>query len=245
MLILPAIDLLDGAAVRLKQGKENTAKIYSGAPPAVAREWRRAGAEMIHVVNLDDAFGRALKNVDAIKEIVRSADIPVELGGGIRSVEDAGKWLDIGVERVIFGTVALTNPHIVEQTVQQFGAEKVVAGIDGRKGKVAIRGWEEQTKTSVLDLALGMKEIGVQRIIYTDVARDGELVGPNFESTDKLARDADMEVIASGGFSTMAHFEKLHSLGNSNLSGAIVGTAIYEGRLELRELTIRFRSGPD
>ena len=243
MLILPAIDLLDGFAVRLKQGKEDTAKIYSHAPAAVARDWYDAGAEMIHVVNLDGAFGRAQKNIDVIKEIVRGVDIPVELGGGIRSVDDAEQWLGIGVRRVIFGTVALTHPDVIEESVLRFGAQRVVAGIDGRKGKVAIRGWEEQTQTSVLDLALKMKAVGVQRIIYTDVARDGELVGPNFDSTDKLARDADMEVIASGGFSTPAHFEKLQSLGNPRISGAIVGTAIYEGKIDLRELTTRYRSG--
>lgn len=245
MLILPAIDLLNGEAVRLKQGKEDTAKSYNHDPASAARDWRQAGAEMIHVVNLDGAFGRAHKNSNAIKEIVRAVDIPVELGGGIRSVDDAMQWLDIGVQRVIFGTMALTHPHIIDQAIRRFGAEKVVVGIDGRKGKVAIRGWEEQTETSVLDLALQMKTIGVQHIIYTDVTRDGELAGPDFESTDSLARQADMKVIASGGFSTMEHFAQLQSLGNTNISGAIVGTAIYEGKIDLRELTTRYRSEQD
>jgi phosphoribosylformimino-5-aminoimidazole carboxamide ribotide isomerase len=242
MLILPAIDLLNGNAVRLKQGVENTAKIYSNDPQEMALKWAQLDAEIIHVVNLDGAFGRENKNTDAIRKIVDAVEIPIELGGGIRSLEEAGKWLELGVHRVILGTIALTDPKIVEKAVSEFGAEKVVIGIDGRKDKVAIRGWEEQTETTVLNLALKMKEMGATRIIYTDVFRDGELVGPNFESTDELAKDADMKVIASGGFSTVEHFEQLQSMANPNIEGAIVGTAIYEGKIELKELTTKFRS---
>lgn len=241
MLILPAIDLLDGQAVRLKQGAEKTKKVYSDNPPEMGLKWQSLGAEMIHVVNLDGAFGRAKKNVEVIRDIVRAVDIPIELGGGIRSLEDARQWLDLGVSRVIFGTIALTNPEVVEESVKLFGPEKIVIGIDGRENKVAIRGWEEQTDTSVLALTLKMQQRGATRIIYTDVFRDGELVGPNLDSTDALAREADMKVIASGGFSSIEHFEALEALNNPNIEGAIVGTAIYEGALELSELTRRFR----
>jgi len=242
MLILPAIDLLDGQAVRLKQGAEKTKKVYSDNPPEMALMWQSLGAEMIHVVNLDGAFGRAAKNVEVIQKIVQAVNIPIELGGGIRSMGDVEKWLHIGVSRVIFGTVALTHPEILEESIKECGAEKIVIGIDGRDNKVAIRGWEEQTDTSVLALALKMKELGAVRIIYTDVHRDGELVGPNIESTDALAHESGMHVIASGGFSSMEHFEKLEALNNPLIEGAIVGTAIYEGKIELTELTSRFRS---
>ncbi len=242
MLILPAIDLLDGQAVRLKQGVEQTKKVYSDNPPEMGLKWQSLGAEIIHVVNLDGAFGRAAKNVETIQKIVEAVDIPIELGGGIRSVEDVRKWLDIGVARVIIGTVALTTPEIVEESIKEFGSEKIVIGIDGRDNKVAIHGWEEQTNTGVLALALKMKELGATRIIYTDVHRDGELVGPNIESTNALARESGMNVIASGGFSKMEHFGKLAALNNPLIDGAIVGTAIYEGAIELSELTSRFRS---
>lgn len=241
MLILPAIDLLNGNAVRLKQGAENTAKIYSTNPPEIAARWQEAGAQFIHVVNLDGAFGRAQKNSDVIKQIVQSVSIPIELGGGIRSLADVRSWLHIGVTRVILGTIALTDPDIVTASIAEFGPDAIVVGIDGRDNKVAIRGWEEQTDTSVVQLAQHMKDLGAERIIYTDVRRDGESVGPNIESTDALARESGLHVIASGGFSRMSHFEELKALNNPNIEGAIVGTALYEGELDLQELTKRFR----
>jgi phosphoribosylformimino-5-aminoimidazole carboxamide ribotide isomerase len=189
MIILPAIDLINSAAVRLKQGEEKTAKIYSAAPAEVAHRWQDAGAGIIHVVNLDGAFGRDKINHQAVQDILNAVTIPIELGGGIRTIEDARHWLEAGVARVIFGTTALQQPQIVEEAVARFGSERVVVGIDGRHNKVAIRGWEEQTQTDVLSLALSMKNIGVERIIFTDVSRDGELSGPNLASTDALARD--------------------------------------------------------
>ena len=241
MLILPAIDLLSGNAVRLKQGAENTAKVYSHHPPEIATKWQEAGAQYIHMVNLDGAFGRAQKNSDVIKQIVQTVSIPVELGGGIRSLQDVRSWLQIGVTRVILGTIAITEPDIVETAIAEFGPEAIVIGIDGRDNKVAIRGWEEQTETSVVQLAQQMKSRGAKRIIYTDVYRDGESVGPNIKNTDNLARESDLKVIASGGFSRMSHFDELEALNNPNIEGAIVGTALYEGELDLQELTRRFR----
>lgn len=242
MLILPAIDVLDGQAVRLKQGAEKTKKVYSDHPPDIGRKWREHGAEMIHVVNLDGAFGRSGKNVATIQQIIDAIDIPIELGGGIRTVDEVQQWLDIGVARVIIGTSALIHPEMVEESIKLFGAEKVVIGIDGRDNKVAIRGWEEQTDHTLLLLARRMKEYGVQRIIYTDVRRDGEHIGPNLDNTDVLANTAKLQVIASGGFSSIDHFEQLHALNNPRIEGAIVGTALYEGTLDLGELIRRFRS---
>jgi phosphoribosylformimino-5-aminoimidazole carboxamide ribotide isomerase len=240
MIILPAIDLINGAAVRLKQGEEKTAKIYSTAPADVARRWQDAGAGILHVVNLDGAFGREKINHQAVQDILNAVTIPIELGGGIRSIEDARQWLDAGVARVILGTVAQQQPQIVREAIERFGMERVVVGIDGRQNKVAIRGWEEQTQTDVLSLALSMKKIGVERIIFTDVSRDGELSGPNLASTDALARDSGLRIIASGGFSALEHFERLAAVQNANIEGAIVGTALYEGKLDLKRLITLF-----
>lgn len=242
MLILPAIDLLNGQCVRLKQGAEKTAKVYSSNPPEMAQRWQDEGARMIHVVNLDGAFGRAEQNVQTIRDIVGQIDIPIELGGGIRSLEDVRQWLGAGVHRVILGTVALEQPDIVAQAVQKFGTEHIVVGIDGRDQKVAIKGWEEQTDTDVISLAGKMKSLGAGRIIYTDVRRDGELVGPNIESTNLVAEQSGMKVIASGGFSAFEHFKRLAETRNENIEGAIVGTALYEKNLELSDLLQRFGS---
>ena len=236
MIILPAIDLLNGAAVRLKQGAEKTAKVYSADPAEPARRWQDAGARIIHVVNLDGAFGRSDRNRRAVEDILRAVTIPIELGGGIRSLDDAAGWLNDGVARVIFGTVAVTEPQIIAAAVARFGAERVVVGIDARQNKVAVQGWEQQTETDATELALAMKKLDVERIIYTDVSRDGELIGPNISSTDSLARASGLKVIASGGFSTMTHFEQLAALGNPLIEGAVVGTALYEGALDLATL---------
>lgn len=240
MIILPAIDLLNGAAVRLKQGAEKTAKVYSAEPAEPARRWQDAGARIIHVVNLDGAFGRSDMNRRAVEDILNAVRIPIELGGGIRSLADAAGWLNDGVARVIFGTVAVTDPQIVAEAVARFGTEKTIVGIDARHNKAAVQGWEQQTEISVVSLAQAMKALGVERIIYTDVSRDGELIGPNISSTDELARACGLNVIASGGFSAMAHFEQLAALANPLIEGAIVGTALYEGALDLATLIKQF-----
>ena len=242
MIILPAIDLIDGKCVRLKQGAENTATIYNNNPPSVALEWQSSGAKIIHVVNLDGAFGRSLKNREVIKDIVNTIHIPIELGGGIRTFADAKGWLDAGVSRVIFGTVAITSPAVIKQTLDEFGPEKVIVGIDARQDKVAIDGWEKQTDTTVLDLALQMKELGIERIIYTDVQRDGESKGPNITNTLNLAEQTGLKMIASGGFSQKEHFKSLVDAGNLLIEGAIVGTALYENNLDLTELIHLYES---
>ncbi|MBN1466085.1 1-(5-phosphoribosyl)-5-[(5-phosphoribosylamino)methylideneamino]imidazole-4-carboxamide isomerase [candidate division KSB1 bacterium] len=244
MLILPAIDLLDGRAVRLKQGVEKTKKVYSEDPPAVALQWQAQGAAMIHVVNLDGAFGRSQKNVQVIRQIIAVLDVPIQLGGGIKTLDQARQWLDLGVSRVIFGTIALTQPQIVAAAVAEWGASKIVIGLDGREGKVAIHGWLEQSETDVLALALRMRDLGAERVIYTDVQRDGEQVGPNIAGTAELARASGMAVIASGGFSKIEHFTQLAALQEPLIEGAIVGTALYEGSLSLPDLIRSTRQAP-
>lgn len=242
MLILPAIDLINGNCVRLKEGAESTRKIYSDQPHIVAKQWQDEGARMIHVVNLDGAFGRAGQNVRVIEKILSSVSIPVELGGGIRTLEDAGNWLSLGVARVIFGTVAVTQPKIVADAVQKYGAEKVVVGIDARQDKVAIEGWEKQTGEEVLSFARKMQGLGVERFIYTDIQRDGRSTGPNVERTAQLARETQVKVIASGGISSVAHLQSLMDTNERNIEGAIIGTALYEGELSLADVVEQFQN---
>lgn len=240
MIILPAIDLLHGQCVRLRQGREDSAKIYNNDPPAQAIAWQQLGSRMLHLVNLDGAFGRMNNNVQVIKDILAAISIPVELGGGIRTLQDASQWLDLGVERVIFGTVAVTNSEIIAQAVRTFGANRVIVGIDARDNKVAIAGWEQQTDTDVFTFARQMKDLGVVRLIYTDVHRDGELIGANIENTVNLAVATQMQVIASGGFSRMEDFSALLKANCKYIEGAIVGKALYENKLDLLKLNELF-----
>lgn len=236
MIVLPAIDLLNGQCVRLQEGAEKTAKTYSSDPAAMALKWQEMGSRIIHLVNLDGAFGREQKNVRVIKDLLSAITIPVELGGGIRTFADAENWLNLGVSRVIFGTVAITSPEIVEKSVHELGADKIIVGIDARQNKVAIEGWENQTDKDVFAFADEMKQIGVRRIIYTDVFRDGRLSGPNIDNTVKLATHSKLKVIASGGFARMEDFEALADTQCDFIEGAIVGKALYENKLDLEQL---------
>ncbi len=242
MLILPAIDLMNGTCVRLKEGVENTRKIYSDRPEEIALQWQSMGAKIIHVVNLDGAFGRAGENARVIENILSSVKIPIELGGGIRSLEDAQNWLLLGVARVIFGTVAVMQPKIIAEAVKEFGSDRVVVGIDARRNKVAIEGWTKQTGEDVLAFARKMKGLGVERIIYTDIQRDGRSTGPNVERTVQLARETQVKLIASGGISTVEHLRALADADEANIEGAIIGTALYEGELSLPEIVNEFQS---
>ncbi len=240
MLIIPAIDLLDGKCVRLKQGVESTAKVYDADPVAAALRWQEQGAKLLHVVNLDGAFGRARKNATAIEKILRTVDVPIELGGGIRSVSDAESWVSLGISQIILGSVAVTQPEIVRQAVSVIGMDKITVGIDARRGRVTIDGWTVQTKTDAFDLARKMIEYGVGRFVYTDVLRDGESQGPNIEATLAFAAAVQAKVIGSGGFSAVEHFQALAAKNNPYIEGAIVGTALYEGRLQLGALVEQF-----
>jgi phosphoribosylformimino-5-aminoimidazole carboxamide ribotide isomerase len=240
MLIIPAIDLIAGQCVRLKQGILGTKKTYSNDPAAMAVEWQQGGASWIHVVNLDGAFGQAGANARAITEIVDRTSCAIELGGGIRSLEDVRAWLEIGVRRVILGTAAVTNPEIAAEAVQHFGGERIVIGIDAKNERIAIRGWEEESSREVEPFVAELDAMGIQRIIYTDINRDGGDTGPNLERLEAIARSTRMRVIASGGFSRWEHFNDLLRITLNNIEGAIVGTALYEKELNLAELISRF-----
>lgn len=237
MKIIPAIDIRGGNCVRLFQGDYARETVYGTDPAAQAKAWQDAGAEIIHLVDLDGAKAGHPVNLEAIEAICKNVTVPCELGGGIRTVEDAGKVLDLGISRVILGTVACDDPKLAETFISQFGTEKIVVGIDAKDGKVATRGWIETSTTDAFELARKLYLFGVSRIIYTDIATDGALCGPNLKSVANLCDlIPECNVIASGGVSSAKDIADLNALGKSNLEGAIVGKALYDGRVTFADL---------
>ena len=235
MLVIPAIDLKNGRCVRLMQGRRSEVTVYNEDPVAVAKEFAAAGAEMIHVVDLDGAFREVESpNRSVVKRIIDAVNVPVEFGGGIRSLEDVQELCDLGVARVVLGTVAAESPSQVKDFVSRFGS-KICVGIDARNGRVMTRGWEASTPLMAVDLARSVAECGVQRIVYTDIARDGMLTGPNVEQTLTVARAANVRVTASGGISSLDDIKRLRDVGDVRIDSVIVGKALYEGKFKLEE----------
>lgn len=234
MIIIPAIDLKDGKCVRLEQGLMEKDTVYSDDPAAMALHWQEEGGELLHLVDLDGAFAGVPKNRAAIEAIVAAVDIPTELGGGIRDLKTIEAYLNLGIDRVILGTVAKENPALVEEACRRF-AGRIVVGIDARDGLVAVRGWAEVTEKRAVDLAREMEGFGVAAIIYTDIARDGMLQGPNIEATKALAEAVSVPVIASGGVSNLQDIRNLLAIEAAGVAGVITGKAIYTGSLDLRE----------
>lgn len=234
MIILPAIDLKNGQCVRLEQGLMEKDTVYSNDPAAMARHWQNEGGEFLHLVDLDGAFAGVPKNRAAIEAIVAAVDIPTELGGGIRDLATIEAYLKLGVDRVILGTVAKENPELVAEACRRFPGQ-IVVGIDAKNGLVAVRGWAEVTEKKAIDLALEMEGFGVSAIIYTDIARDGMMQGPNLEATAALAEAITIPVIASGGVSSLDDIRNLLKIESSGVEGVITGKAIYSGSLNLRE----------
>ena len=244
MLVIPAIDLKEGRCVRLEQGLMEKDTIYSDDPGAQARSWQEQGGELLHIVDLDGAFAGVPKNRAAIDAIVRAVDIPTELGGGIRDLGTIEAYLELGIDRVILGTVAKENPALVAEACRKFPG-RIVVGIDAKDGLVAVRGWADVTEKRAAELAGEMEGMGVTAIIYTDIARDGMLQGPNIEVTRQLAEAISIPVIASGGVSSLRDIENLLAIESAGVSGVITGKAIYTGALDLRAavaLTRRARS---
>ena len=233
MIILPAIDLKDGRCVRLEQGLMDKDTVYHDDPAAQARIWQEQGGEYLHIVDLDGAFAGVPKNREAIKAIVAAIAIPAELGGGIRDLATIEAYLELGIERVILGTVAKENPALVQEACRLFPG-RIVVGIDAKDGLVAIRGWADVTEKKASELATEMEGFGVAAIIYTDIARDGMMQGPNIEATKALAESISIPVIASGGVSSLADIRNLLAIEASGVSGVITGKAIYTGALDLR-----------
>lgn len=233
MLVIPAIDLKEGHCVRLEQGLMEKDTVYSDDPAAQARIWQEQGGELLHLVDLDGAFAGVPRNREAIAAIVQAIDIPTELGGGIRDLATIEAYLELGVGRVILGTVAKENPALVAEACRLFPG-RIVVGIDANNGFVAVRGWADVTEKRAADLAREMEGMGVSAIIYTDIARDGMLQGPNIEATRALAEAITIPVIASGGVSSLKDIENLLAIEEAGVIGAITGKAIYTGALDLR-----------
>lgn len=237
MKVIPAIDIRGGNCVRLFQGDYAKETVYGTNPAAQAEGWEAAGAEIIHLVDLDGAKAGHIVNAEAIRKICAAVKIPCELGGGIRSVEDARTAFDLGISRVILGTAACEHPEIAEQFIRQFGRERIVVGIDAKNGRVAMRGWVETSSADAFELARELCSRGIARIIYTDIATDGALCGPNLSSVDRLCSLLPgCAVIASGGVSGPKDISALAALERSNLEGVIVGKALYDGRAAFSEL---------
>jgi phosphoribosylformimino-5-aminoimidazole carboxamide ribotide isomerase len=234
MIVFPAIDLRRGKCVRLRQGRPDAETVFSDDPVAMAKHWASQGAEWLHVVNLDGAFGQASSNLRVVGKII-SSNLQIQFGGGLRTMADIEGALEIGLARVILGTVAVEEPSLVAEAVQRFGAESIVVGIDARKGKVATHGWQEVSSVAVTELALRVREMGVERVVYTDIARDGMLSGVNVEATRDLAQRTGLKIIASGGVSSLDDLRRLKEAEASGVEGVIIGQALYSGALDLRE----------
>ena len=233
MIILPAIDLKEGRCVRLEQGLMNKDTVYNDNPAAQALQWQEQGGEFLHIVDLDGAFAGVPKNKAAIQAIVEAISIPSELGGGIRDLATIEAYLALGVSRVILGTVAKENPALVADACKKFPGQ-IVVGIDAKDGLVAVRGWADVTEKRASEMAKEMEGFGVAAIIYTDIARDGMLQGPNIEATKNLAESISIPVIASGGLSSLDDIRRLIAIESSGVTGVIAGKAIYSGAIDLR-----------
>jgi phosphoribosylformimino-5-aminoimidazole carboxamide ribotide isomerase len=234
MLIIPAIDLKDGACVRLRQGRMDEATVFGNDPLAMATRWVEEGARRLHLVDLNGAFAGEPVNAAAVRAITGAfPELPVQIGGGIRSRDTAARYLDMGVRWVIIGTQAVKDPDFVAALCAEFPGH-VIVGIDARDGMVATEGWAEVSAVRAVDLAQRFREAGVSAIVYTDIARDGMLSGVNLESTRELAEQGGIPVIASGGVATLADVQALAAIEKTGICGAITGRAIYEGTLDLR-----------
>jgi len=230
VILYPAIDLKGGRVVRLLRGDMDKATVFNDDPADQARKFAAAGASWIHVVDLDGAFAGKPKNAVAVEAILKAVQAKIQLGGGIRDRVSINAWLDRGVERVVLGTAAVKNPELVKQACKEFPG-RVALGIDARQGKVAVEGWAESSSISALDLARKFEGAGAAAIIYTDIERDGALAGVNLEATAALARSVKTPVIASGG---IASLDDIASLKAKGIPGAILGRALYDGRVDLK-----------
>lgn len=229
MILLPAIDLMGGEVVRLRRGLATEKTVYSSDPVAFARKWEDSGADWLHLVDLDAAFSGKPSNLAAIEKICASVNIPCELGGGMRNFENVSAAFSAGVSRVILGTKACESPDYVREMCAEFGGDRIAVGIDANGGRVAVKGWTETTGTDAVELALAVQKAGAGTIIYTDIATDGMLEGPNFAELEKLLDVLDCHLIASGGVSSADDLRRLAAM--PRLHGAIIGKALYDGRI--------------
>jgi phosphoribosylformimino-5-aminoimidazole carboxamide ribotide isomerase len=232
MLVIPAIDLKDGQCVRLLQGKKDAVTAYSNDPVATAKMWESYGAKLLHIVDLDGAFTGNQKNINAIIKIRKSVKIGLQVGGGIRKIGNIINLFSAGIEKIIIGTAAIEDPEFLTDSCRKYPG-RILTGIDAKEGMVAIRGWEEITSLTARELARRLEIIGIAGIIYTDIARDGMLSGPNIEAIEEIVKNVKIPVIASGGISCIDDIKNLMKI--KNLWGVITGKAIYSGALDLKK----------
>jgi phosphoribosylformimino-5-aminoimidazole carboxamide ribotide isomerase len=235
MIIIPAIDLRGGRCVRLTQGRTSDETVYSENPVTMARRWYDAGAEMLHVVNLDGALGKDDRdNLKALERILYEVSIPVQFGGGVRSIDDVRHLDELGATRIVLGTAAIENTVLLEHIVGEFSST-IVVGIDAREGKVAVRGWEKTSSIDAVTLAQKVADMGVERIVYTDIDRDGMMNGVNLIATKEIAEASGIKVTASGGVASLDDIEALKEIESSGVDSVIIGKALYEGRFSLED----------
>ncbi len=234
MVIFPAIDIRGGKCVRLFKGDFAQETVFGDKPEEMAAKWQAQGGKFLHLVDLDGALAGKSQNLDTVKKIIAAVDIPVELGGGIRTMENIDEVLALGVRRVILGSVAVKNPELVKEACKKYG-DRIVVGIDAKDGIVAVDGWGVSGNVDAVELAKKMAEAGVKTIIYTDISRDGTLSGVNVEATARLARESGINVVASGGVSDLEDIKALLPYEEDGIEGVIVGKSIYTGSLDLKE----------
>jgi len=234
MIIIPAVDIKQGKCVRLLQGRMEDTTLYSDDPLEMALRWQNAGAELIHVIDLDGAFAKEVRNLKSIKDILSGLSVPIQTGGGIRDLKTIEMYVEIGVSKVIIGSEALYNPTFVKDACRQFPGQ-IVVGIDARDGKVAVEGWTQTSETKAIDLAKEFESCGVAAINFTDIHRDGMQTGTNIKETAALAEAVSIPIIASGGVSTIQDIINLKQIESKGVTGVITGKALYEGTLDLEE----------
>ncbi|MGD8763303.1 MAG: 1-(5-phosphoribosyl)-5-[(5-phosphoribosylamino)methylideneamino]imidazole-4-carboxamide isomerase [Desulfobacteraceae bacterium] len=233
MLIIPAVDIKDGKCVRLLQGRMDQETVFADDPAAMAQKWAQAGAELIHVIDLNGAFAKSPQNIDAVRKILRHVHVPIQLGGGIRNQKTIEMYINMGVKRVILGSEAVRRPEFVDEACREF-PNQIVLGIDARNGYVATDGWIHTTRVRAMDLAKQFENSGLAAINFTDIHRDGMQSGLNITEIQTLAEAIDIPVIASGGVSTIDDIHKLLPLESSGVVGVIVGKALYSGTLDFK-----------
>ncbi len=235
MIIIPAIDLRGGRCVRLTQGQASAETIYSENPVVIARRWYDEGAEMLHIVNLDAALNKDdTDNLKALERILYEVNIPVQFGGGVRLLDDVRRLDELGATRIVIGTTAIENPVLLSHIIDEFGST-IVVGVDARDGKVALRGWEKLSNIEAIDFAQTVAEMGVERIVYTDITRDGMLSGINIDATRAIAEASGLKVTASGGVASLDDIYALNELEDYGVDSVIIGKALYESVFTLEE----------
>lgn len=240
MHVIPVIDIRGGQCVCLRQGQFHDAEVYSHTPANIARMWESENASCIHIVDLDGALAGHSVNDELIKNIIDSVTIPVQVGGGIRTINDIETKLSLGVSKVIIGTQAVDNPDFVKYAIDNFGPDKIIVSIDARDGMAAIKAWEKTSSINAVNLGIKMLHIGVENIIYSDISKDGMLKGPNIERTEEIIKSTGINIIAAGGISSLNDLERLNDIG---AYGTMIGKALYENRVSLKEAIELYEKG--